>query len=59
MKKSIRKIIPVFLALAWCVAFPASFLSVWLFNLSVGEALPVLAAPCGLTALLGLLNDYY
>jgi hypothetical protein len=59
MKKSIRKIIPVFLAIAWCAVFPASFASIWLFNLSVGDALPVLAAPCGLTAILGLLNDHF
>ena len=55
----LRRAVSVAFAIAWCVAFPASFASIWLLNLSVGDALAVLAAPCGLTAVLGLLNDHF
>ena len=41
------------------VVFPASFAAVWLFNLSVGDAIAVLAVPSGLTTALGLLNDHF
>jgi hypothetical protein len=54
----LRRAVSVAFAIAWCAAFPASFAAVWLFNLSVGDAIAVLAAPCGLTAVLGLLNDH-
>lgn len=58
MKRHIRKAIAVTFAVAWCVVFPTSLFSVGYLNLSLGDALAVLAAPCGLTAVLGLLNDH-
>lgn len=59
MRKTIQKIIPVVFAIAWCVVYPASYLAIWFFNLSVGDALAVLAASSGFTAVSGLLNDHY
>ena len=51
--------VSVAFAIAWCGVFPASFAAVWLFNLSVGDAIAVLAVPSGLTTVLGLLNDHF
>ena len=55
----LRRAISVAFAIAWCGVFPASFAAVWLFNLSVGDAIAVLAVPSGLTTALGLLNDHF
>lgn len=55
----LRRAISVAFAIAWCAVFPASFAAVWLFNLSVGDAIAVLAVPSGLTTALGLLNDHF
>lgn len=50
--------VSVAFAITWCGVYPASYLAIWFFNLSVGDALAVLAASSALGLVAGLLNDH-
>jgi hypothetical protein len=54
----LRRVVSVAFAITWCGVYPASYLAIWFFNLSVGDALAVLAASSALGLVAGLLNDH-